>query len=442
LSEARERALVESPARERPALKRLPSHTFSDLLIPVSSALDLAEGRVPGHAQRVTYIATAIASAMSLDTPVQLACYYGSLLHDIGVVPAGAGLAAYTRGDERLVFASLPVLSPEEAAIGASDSPEIVIDRIVDHVIHGARTARELGLPVETIKGISAHHEYWDGSGYPHGLKGEEIPLVGRIICLADHIEGMVEQAGPLLGRRNLPFWLHQLSGKETDPALVSVLRDLGSGDSFWLGLFSADLAVDLSASCSRLREPKGMRLLGFSESFSQLIDSRFSFTVGISTRVSRLSDALGRAVGLTDLRLKQLRIAALLHDVGQLSVSERIMAKPGILSVEELEFLRNHPTYSRDVVAGIYGLEEVADWVAAHHERPDGRGYPEGRSGDEIPLEARILAIADSYVAMTSDRPHRPRADDADAQQRLRGAAGSQLDKDLVDIFLRQVVV
>ncbi|MPZ48451.1 MAG: HD domain-containing protein [Dehalococcoidia bacterium] len=432
--------VVEGSLRER-AARRLPSHTFSDLLVPVSSALDLAEGHAAGHAQRVTYIATSLGIALGLDAPTQLACNYAGLMHDIGVVPAGAGLGAYTRGDERMVFASLPLLSPEEAAVGASDSPEIVIERIVDHVIHGARTAREFGLPAETIKGISAHHEHWDGTGYPHGLKGEDIPILGRIICLADHIESMIDQAGPLLGRRNLPLWLNQLSGIEADPNLVSVLRDLASGDQFWLGLFSADLPGEISLGCSRLREPKGMRLLGFSESLSQLVDSRFSFTVGVSARVARYSEALGRAVSLPDLRLKQLRIAALLHDLGQVSVSERIMAKPGILSVEELEVLRNHPAYSRDVVAGIYGLEEVADWVAAHHERMDGRGYPDGRAGNEIPFEARILAVADAYVAMTSDRPHRPRADDADAQQRLRGAAGSQLDGDLVEIFLRQVV-
>jgi HD-GYP domain-containing protein (c-di-GMP phosphodiesterase class II) len=172
------------------------------------------------------------------------------------------------------------------------------------------------------------------------------------------------------------------------------------------------------------------------------MVDARFSFTVGVSSRVARFCEALGRAMNLQDMRLKQLRIAALLHDIGQLSVSERVMAKPGILSVDELELLRNHPVYSRDVIGAITGLEEVAEWVAAHHERPDGRGYPDGHTGNEIPLEARILAIADAYVAMTSDRPHRPRATDEDARQRLRSAGGAQLDADLVEVFLRQVVV
>ena len=440
MSEASKHTVIERSRQGRQASKRLPTHTFSDLLIPASAALDLAEGRQPGHAQRVSYIATAVADAAGLGAQMQLSCCYSALLHDVGVLPAGAGLGSYTHGDERLVFAALPLLTPEEAALGTSEAPESVAERIVEHAIEGGPTAGRLGVPADAIAGISTHHEHWDGTGYPRGLRREEIHVVGRILCIADHIESMVEQAGALLGRRSLPSWLSQISGREADPTLASVLRDLASADPFWLGLFSSNLPMELSAACGRLREPKGMRLLPFTESFAQLVDSRFSFTAGISARVARLAEALGRAVGLTDLRLKQLRIAALLHDVGQLSVSERIMAKPGILSVEELEVLRNHPIYSREVVAGIYGLEEVADWVAAHHERPDGRGYPEGRAGAEIPLEARILAVADAYVAMTSDRPHRRRTNEADARARLRGAAGSQLDGDLVEVFLQQV--
>jgi HD-GYP domain-containing protein (c-di-GMP phosphodiesterase class II) len=92
-------------------------------------------------------------------------------------------------------------------------------------------------------------------------------------------------------------------------------------------------------------------------------------------------------------------------------------------------------------VVHGISGLEEVAEWVGAHHEWPDGRGYPDSKAGIEIPQEARILAIADAYVAITSDRPHRRRLDPADGVQRLRGAAGTQLDPELLSLFFSRVV-
>jgi HD-GYP domain-containing protein (c-di-GMP phosphodiesterase class II) len=116
-------------------------------------------------------------------------------------------------------------------------------------------------------------------------------------------------------------------------------------------------------------------------------------------------------------------------------------MAKPGILNVEELEVLRQHPSFSREIIAGIPGLEEVAEWVSAHHERPDGRGYPEGFEESEIPLEARILAIADAYVAVTSDRPHRRGVNREDGVRILSSAAGTQLDGALVDLFVEKVV-
>jgi HD-GYP domain-containing protein (c-di-GMP phosphodiesterase class II) len=424
-----------------PAEKRIPNHSLSDLLIPLSGALDLAEGRSAGHAQRVAYIAGALGDALGLDRDSQLACYYAALFHDIGVITAGAGLSAYTQGDELSVFSSLPLLTPEEAAVGALDSPDVVIERIIDHVLYGSRAAGELGLPANTVEAIATHHERWDGSGYPYNLIGEEIPVVGRVIGLADQIEGMIDQSGPLLARRNLPFWLNHLAAREADPALVHALRDIGSGDLFWLRLFSLDLARELSVDCGRLREARAMRIFDFSEGMSRLIDARFSFTAGISSLVAQLAESLGRACGFTETRVKLIRVASYLHDIGQLSISERILSKPGILSVEELEYLHLHPLYSRDIVAGIVGLEDVSSWIATHHERVDGRGYPEGRVGEEIPVEARILAVVDAYVAITSDRPYRPRATGEDARRRLLGAAGSQLDPQLVDIFLSEVV-
>jgi putative nucleotidyltransferase with HDIG domain len=442
LNEVRgQNALLESSAIERSQPRRLQQHTISGLLIPTSQALDLAEGRDPGHAMRVAYIASSLAATLELDRDEQLATMYAALLHDIGAISAGADLAGFTRGDERLVFASLPLLTPDEAVAGASDTPDAIVDRVAEHVSHGARAVRELDLPESVAKAVAAHHERWDGGGYPRGLSAEQVPVVGRIVGLADLVESLIDQTTPLLARRNFSYWLGGFTGKECDPEMVEALRIMGAGDSFWLGLFSSDIVTELNAHSSRLRETKAMRLLPFAESFARLIDSRFAFTVGVSARVCRYAESLGRVAGLSDVRLKQLQVAALLHDVGQLSMSERVLSKPGILSVEELGALHLHTIYSRDVVAGISGLEEVAEWVEAHHERIDGRGYPEGRSGDEIPLEARILAIADAYVAITSDRPHRPKAEGEEARERLEGAAGTQLDSGLVEAFLRQVI-
>jgi HD-GYP domain-containing protein (c-di-GMP phosphodiesterase class II) len=265
--------------------------------------------------------------------------------------------------------------------------------------------------------------------------------MLGRIVSIADHSEALIDQASPLLARRNFGYWMSNISGFDADPDIVASLTEIGSTDSFWLGLFSADLMSEISARCNGLREVRGNNLLRIAETFAKLVDSRFDFTENVSERVSEYAELLGKAAGLGEMRIKQLRVAALLHDVGQLSMSERILSKPGILSVDEMNSLHLHTVHSHDVVAAIPGLEDVAEWVASHHERMDGRGYPEGRQGDEIPMESRILAIADSYVAITSDRPHRPKAEGKDARDRLLSAAGSQLDPGLVDLFLSKVV-
>jgi HD-GYP domain-containing protein (c-di-GMP phosphodiesterase class II) len=425
------------------APRRLPNHTLSELLIPFSGAIDLAEGRQPGHGQRVAYIALRIAGTIGLDNEQKLACLYAGLFHDIGVIPAGAGLSDLVRGDERRVFSSLPLLTPEEAAVEVrSTAPDLIVDRVVDHAVHGSRLALELGLPQEAARAIACHHEQWDGTGYPHGLAGGEIPVAGRVTGVADQIESLIAQEqSPLHARRNMPYWLSRFAATVADPELMSATRQLTAGDSFWLGLFGPSLLMELKAECSRLKEAKNARLLPFAERLSEVVDGRFSFTVGISHRVARLAEILGKSIGLPEARLKQLRLAALLHDIGQLGVPERIMAKPGILSVDELEVLRHHPHYSSEIIAGITGMDEVAEWVDAHHEWPDGRGYPEGKVGSEIPREARILAIADAFVGVTSDRPHRGRLDPEDGIRRLRGAAGTQFDGELLKVFADRVV-
>ena len=122
------------------------------------------------------------------------------------------------------------------------------------------------------------------------------------------------------------------------------------------------------------------------------------------------------------------IRIGALLHDVGLLGVPARIMTKPDILSVTEMQLMRQHPANSEMILQELPGFEEVAVWIARHHERPDGKGYPEMLVGDDIPMESRILAIADVYAALMSDRPHRgalsPKRREAGAARRRRHAA------------------
>jgi diguanylate cyclase (GGDEF)-like protein len=141
--------------------------------------------------------------------------------------------------------------------------------------------------------------------------------------------------------------------------------------------------------------------------------------------------------LGLEVERCERVRLAGLLHDVGWIGIPDEIQSKPGPLSADEWKEVRTHP----ELAARLLARPELADlrgWIAAHHERPDGQGYPRGISGDEIPLEARILAVADAFEAMTNERAYRPALSDDEAHAELRRGSGTQFDAQVADAFLR----
>lgn len=153
------------------------------------------------------------------------------------------------------------------------------------------------------------------------------------------------------------------------------------------------------------------------------------------SDNVAHYALALGRSLGLDAPKLSKLQRAAFLHDIGKAGVPNRILAKRGCLSAAEAELMEAHPMAGAAVLKAA-GLHEESRWVRSHHERADGGGYPDGLVGTQIPLEARIIMVADSFEAMTSDRPYRRGMAVADALQELRRCAGAQFDPVVVEAF------
>jgi HD-GYP domain-containing protein (c-di-GMP phosphodiesterase class II) len=141
--------------------------------------------------------------------------------------------------------------------------------------------------------------------------------------------------------------------------------------------------------------------------------------------------------LGLDVDRCERIRLAGLLHDVGWIGLPDDILSKEGPLSTEEWKDVRTHPALAARLLARPE-LGDLRGWIAAHHERPDGQGYPRGLQVDDIPLEARILAVADAYEAMTNERAYRPAMSDQAAHEELRAGAGTQFDGGVVDAFLQ----
>lgn len=159
------------------------------------------------------------------------------------------------------------------------------------------------------------------------------------------------------------------------------------------------------------------------------------------SLRVSALCEAMGKSLNLPEKDIKELKTVGLLHDIGKIAIDEKILNKPGKLTEEERCSIQRHPEIGYRILCTVSHMSEMADYVLAHHERWDGRGYPCGLKGEEIPLQSRIIAIADTYDAMVSERSYRSPLTKEQAIEELRVNAGTQFDETLIPIFIEKVL-
>ena len=178
--------------------------------------------------------------------------------------------------------------------------------------------------------------------------------------------------------------------------------------------------------------------LVGLTQSLANALDAKDAYTFGHSERVARVAVELGKEMGLRDEELGQIYLAGLLHDVGKIGVKDTILQKRGSLTPEEQEQVREHVMIGYWILAELRPIRNLLPGVLHHHERVDGAGYPAGLARDQIPLLARILAVADAYDAMSHQRPYRESLPYHRVEETLVAGAGTQWDKEIVDAFLR----
>jgi len=208
-----------------------------------------------------------------------------------------------------------------------------------------------------------------------------------------------------------------------------------GKDDIEMFGNFAAQAAVTLENT--RLYERLQDTYLGAIGSLAAAIEARDPYTVGHSARVTQYAVAIAESMGLSSEEVEELRLAGLLHDLGKIGVPDSILNKAGRLSEEEYSAIKMHPALSMRIIEPLPHLGNIIPIIYNHHERYDGNGYMDGKAGEKIPLGARIIAVADSFEAMTSDRPYRKALSREEAVNEIARNSGSQFDPEVVQHFL-----
>lgn len=421
---------------------------LAEVVAALSHALDLTQGQPRGHAGRSCLLGLRLAFEIGLDRESQSNLYYAILLKDSGCSSSAARMSEiFGGGDDlelkragKLVDFSRPsealrFIRDQSGGAGALGRAREVImtairaARMSGEIVEtrcdrGARIVAGLGFPQAAAEAVRALDEHWDGSGKPLGLRGDAIPVLARIACLAQTADVFATAYGPGTARRMVA----DRRGRWFDPDLADAFLAIGDADPIWASMRetadpAAVAAADPDASVRIVDDADLDRL---AEAFAQVIDAKSPYTFNHSTGVARYAMAIAREMDIPAGERGPLRRAALLHDIGKLGVSNGILDKPGKLTDDEFAAIRRHPRFTEEILSRVSAFAPIAFVAGAHHERLDGSGYHRGLTGTDLPRDARILAVADVFEAMHADRPYRAGMPVERILEIMRGEIGS----------------
>ena len=239
---------------------------------------------------------------------------------------------------------------------------------------------------------------------------------------------------GHLFGFR-LARPIEQLAKEATTIATGQYKQRFTTGRKDEIGLLAEALNDMASRIIDGTRERENI-LIGILIALTRTIDAKSPWTAGHSERVTRFTEAIGRGLHLNDDQMRVLSISAILHDIGKIAVPEQILDKPGKLTDEEFNVVKKHPRAGADIISSIPSYDTILSGILYHHERWDGTGYPDGLTGENIPLFARIICVADVYDALTADRPYRGAWSQNKTMQFLEDQKDKMFDPELVEVF------
>ena len=431
---------------------------FSEVLSVLSYALDLAEGQPEGHTVRSCLVGVRIADRLGLDEERRSALFYALLLKDAGCSSNASKMSTLFDADDMeakkeaktVDWTGLPhaalsaarTVSPEGSLLAKAGrmfeftarGQEASRDLVRIRCERGAEITRLMGFPGETAQAIRGLDERWDGRGRPDGLRGEEIPLLARICGLAQTAEVFLTDRGPAAAEEVVRL----RSGRWFDPALVEALLAEAREDGLWEDLSQKDPWREVSRlePDDRALKATPERVDLVARAFAEIIDAKSLFTYRHSEGVARVAVAMAKRAGLGPEETRDLMRASLLHDIGKLGISNRILDKPGSLTDEEYEEIKRHPRLTYEILSRARPFRPIAETAANHHEKLDGSGYPRGLRAEDLAPPSRILAVADIYDALSAERPYHKALPREKVLDILREESATRLDPECVAIL------
>ncbi len=380
--------------------------SLNQFLISVSFVLDFIEidilDDITNHGKRVGYIALKIGEELDLTKNEEFNLLAFAIMHDIGGVK-------------------------NKGQVSKSE-----MEKAKEHCVIGEENIRKFPFTSEYENVILYHHENYDGSGFFNKEK-DEIPLFSQIISIADTFELLYE---PEKNREELISKIKKQENKIFSEKMVRNFLKITRGESFWLNLKDQFILSAIKNESPQLTRDYSFRVLHeITSLFSDIIDSKSRFTNEHSTKLSRNIEIMADYYDFEKVKGDKLLIAADLHDIGKLAISNSILDKPGSLTEEEYRTVKAHAFYTRKALETIDGFEEITEWASNHHERNDGSGYPYGLTKKELDFPSQILAVLDVYQALRENRPYRYPMNHNVAVQILKTmAANNRVNKQIVD--------
>ena len=434
--------------------------SLAEIISALSLALDLVEDAKPGHAIRTCMLGMRIAEALQLKTSQSADLYYALLLKDMGCSSNAHLICEMVGGDDRIIkraakledwtraSASAVHLMWRNARPGAGLMERL--GRLANMALHqdkcnaqligtrcerGAQIARKIGLSHQTAEAIRSLDEHWDGSGHPDRLHGQDIPLLSRILNLAQNLDVFAVERGTEVALSVIV----ERSGRWFDPEIVRVTQSLAQQNVLWMNYGSgAERDVVHAMEPGYQLRADDAQIDRISEAFADIVDAKSSFTFQHSLGVSQATMLIAQELELSPQRKRVMYRAALLHDLGKLRVSNTILDKTSKPDDREWEIIREHPDLSRRILKKIGAFREIAEITGNHHEKLDGSGYPFQLKGEELSLESRMLTVADIYGALHETRPYRAGLEHEEIFAILAKHSPHQLDPDCVEALRR----